>query len=341
MDATTHPLVGSWLNFGQFSFFNPHLSSTGKVLNRLIRLIVFFNAVKLGLIALVAWLGYLDLRLWLIELYLFDEEYQKFIDVGLFMMQMGIYLGYVYWAGLSKKAGELKSFRFLLIPDDPKVLSRYGQRYELAQQSTNKFIAIYSLACTIQRLIVAVYSVFVAAVITRCLYYSFYAVNLAYFLSAGLLLCACTFAAYLFLIVFSISVFILTLLSIEFLIFRLKATNTRLSRSFATADSLTARDSKGLSKQRASLLKVLRFLGEFCQQFEEINSFLDCSLSMFLVGLFIILFVIPFFLLFVENELSVRLFLSLVCTAAYTFCFSLAVCNDRLRRQVGLLIHNL
>ena len=338
MDATDHPLVGSWLNFGQFSVFNPRLSSRGKVLNRLIRLIVFFNAVKVALIALAAWFGYLDLRLWLIEMFLFDEQYQKFIDVAILMLQMGIHLGYDYWVGLSEKSAALKSFRFLVVPDDPRARSRYGRLYDLDQQSTNKFLAIYRLACTMQRLIVAVYSIFVAAVITRCLYHSFYAVSFAYFLSAGLLLWVVTIVAYLFLVVFAISVFVLVLLSTEFFIYRLRSTNTWLSKSFATADSIRQSSKRLKKQQRAALIKVLCFLGEFCQHFEEINCFLDCSISTFLVGLYCNLFVIPFFLLFVENELSIRLFFSLTCTVSYTFCFSFTICNDRLQRQVGPLL---
>ena len=343
MDLLGNPLLRNWLNFGQFEPFNPQLSarfsSKRNSLNRSIRFIVFFNVVKLAIILLAAWLGFPDLKLILIELYLLDENQQKFIDIGILIMQFGIYLGYSYWAGLDEKASALDSFRFLLTPDNPKDRSRYQQRYHLDQQSTDKFLAVYRLASTFLRLVITVYLSFIAVVIIRCLYHSFYTVCLAYFLTFGLLLSVGTFIACLFLVIFAFSRFALLLLSAEFLIYRLNAINARIFNRFIKAEPVTVGGLteivKKLRKQRASLLRVLYILNDFCRQFRAINSVLDKSISMLMVGSFICLFILPYFLMFVENEQSVRLVLIFLVMGIYVFSFSFSICNDRLRRQVG------
>ena len=338
MGLLGNPLLRNWLNFGQFEPFNPQLSarssSRRNSLNRLIRFIVFFNVVKVAIILLAAWLGFPDLKLILVEVYLLDENQQKFIDIGILIMQFGVYLGYSYWAGLDEKASALDSFRFLLIPDNKKDRSRYQQRYHLDQQSTEMFLAVYRLASTFLRLVIMAYLNFIVAVILRCLYHSFCAVCLIYALSLGLLFSVFTLIAYLLITVYWISRFVLLLLSAEFLIHRLKAINARIYNRFIKTEPVEG--PKRLPKQRANLLRVLHLLNDFCRQFKEINSVLDRSISMFMLGAFCFLFLVPFFLVFVENEQSVRLVLSFLAMVTYMFCFSFSICNDRLKRQVGV-----
>ena len=153
-----NPLLESWLNFGQFEPFNPQLSarfsSKRKALNCLIKFIVFFSVFKYAIILLAAWLGFPDLKLILIELYLFEEERQKYIGIGILIMHFGVYLGYSYWVNLDEKVSALNSFRFLLIPDNPKDRSRYQQRYQLDQRSTDKFFAFNHFTCLCLRLLI-------------------------------------------------------------------------------------------------------------------------------------------------------------------------------------------
>ena len=75
-------LLKGYLSFGNFEVFNCHIFSKRKV-NRLIKLLAFFKAFKLVVIVLAACLGYPQLKLYLIDLYLFDENKQKFVDVAI------------------------------------------------------------------------------------------------------------------------------------------------------------------------------------------------------------------------------------------------------------------
>ena len=326
-------LVDGWLNFGQFDLFNPLISPKRKLINRLIKLVLFFNVVKLIIILLAAWLGFPELKLYLIEIFLFDEEHQKLFDIAIFVILLGISRGYCYWVSLNEKTTTLKSFRFLLIPDSTKDRSRYGRNCQLDQQSTDKFLLIYRLACSFQRVLLSAYSIFAVLVIARCLYHSFFTVSLVYFLSGCLLLSATTLSSYLIMANIVASRFILAILSTVFLICRIMVINNQICNRFSRTELIPANGSK-LRKQKANLLKILNLLDEFCQQFKEINLVLDSSISLYLVGLLIFLFVLPFFLLFIQNEPSIRLFLGFLAIVTYMFCFLFSICNDRLRRQV-------
>lgn len=84
MALKSNALLASPLSFGQFDLFNPQRSPKSRtIVNRLIKTILFFNAFKLLLVVLAAWLGYGDLKLYLIEIYLFDMDDQKLLDIGI------------------------------------------------------------------------------------------------------------------------------------------------------------------------------------------------------------------------------------------------------------------
>lgn len=339
MGLTDNLFVNNFLNFGQFDLFSPQNSWKKRraSINRLIRLIAFFNAVKFIFINLAAFVGFPELKLYLIELYMFDGDYQKLVDVGLGIAFIGFYAGFTYWCTLDEKLSSLESFRFLLVPDT-KDLHRYRQRYHLNQQSIDKFVKFYRLVCLCLRLFVTGYFIFSLGTVLRCLYESFYFVSFSYFLSVGLFLGLITLVAWLLFFLFLIPKFILVLLSTEFLVLRVKALDTLIFSRFLKTKLTTISNPIKFRKQKAD--KVLRRLNDFCRQFKEINSVLDSSLSGIMLGIYICLLVIPFFLIFVEITLEMRLLVCVLIQADYLFCSSFFFCNDRLGRQVGLFVNN-
>ena len=328
----------SYLSFGNFASFNPQLSTKKRIaLNRLIKLIIFFNAFKLVFISLAEWLGHAELKLYLIEILIFHESYQKFLDVAVSIMQMGVFFEFSYWTSLAVKAGTLESFSFLMITDAKNLCPH--KRYHLDKPLTDRYLLMYRICGFLLKLFVPAYYLFVLTALLRCLYRSFEAVSLVFFLSVGLLLFVITAAAYLILTAFVISKFTLVLLSTEFLIVRLKAINILMFKRFVrTKPDLIGRPIK-LRKQKAITLKTLHLLNDFCRQFKQINSVLDSSLSMVMLMVFVIIFLLPYFLIFVQGEPGIRLSFSVLAVAAYLFCFSFSICNDRLQRQVGKLMN--
>lgn len=326
-----NPFLKNYLSFGQFHFFNTGTWSKTEriILNRLIKLVILINALKLIVIVLAAWFGFLDIKFYLIEM--FDENHQKWIDVGVSIVQVGLLSGFSYWTSLDKKIGLLESFSFLLITETNDL----RQHYHLDKQSADKFIKRYHLSCLLLKSILTLYSIFFLGVITRCYYHCLHIASLTYFLSIGLLFWMITLTGYLFLELFIMSNFILVLLSTEFLVLRIKAINTVVCDNFSKTDLADFSRAVKLRRQKANTLKVLRILNDFCQQFREINSVLDPVFSVVLIGVYFNMFILPYFLLFVNIELGIRLFSCLLAVVVYLLCFSFSLCNDRLRGQVS------
>ena len=294
MAVTSNPFLSGYLNFGQFDLFNPqsYFTSNRIFINRLMRVVVFINAFKLILIVFGAWFGHPELKLYLFEMYMFDESRQKIFDIGISILNINFYFAVSYWANLNEKTATLECFDFLLI-SELKDLDRYRQRYHLDKQSTDKFRSVYRIARLLLKLIIAVYLFFLTMTISLCLYHSFYTVSFSYFLSVGLLLWAITLTSYLFLTLYMPSKFILAFLSIEFLILRVKAIDRLICNRFIKGKLISIGKPIRLRKGKFDKLDVLQLLGDFCRQSKEISLVLDSSLSGILMGLFFTLFFMP------------------------------------------------
>ena len=334
-----NPLLRGYLSFGQFAFFKSQCFSTRKreTLNYLIKVISFFNSFKISLVFGAALFGFFDLKLYLIELFLFDENYQKLIDFGIAVAHLGFFSGFSYWINLEKKPNSLESFRFLLI-SDAKNPYRFGKRYQLDKRSTERYLVVHRVASLFLTLLTSAYFGFFVLAIFRCLYHAFYHVSLVYFLSVSLFLTVLTLVGYQLMVLYIISKFILVLLSAEFLIIRVKSINALLLRRFKEAELISV-GMLNKRRQSADIFKVLHILGDFCRQFKEVNAVLDSSISLIMLGAYAILFVIPYFLVFVEIPPIIRLLFTVLILFDYLFCFTFSFCNDRLRRQVSPFVN--
>lgn len=334
MDLTVNPLLGSYLNFGQFEAFNTRLSLNRykSVINRWIKIIIFINAFKLVIIVLSSWCGFSDMKFYLIDMYLISGDFGKFLDTGIAVVYIGLFTGFSYWTSLSeKKASLLENFSFLLILDTNDRY-RYGQRCGLDKKSTDKLLRTYRIVNRLLWLSMVCYFSFESSMIQRCFYHSFHRVDLVYFLSFGLLFWLITCAAYSAIVIYVASMFFLVIITTEYLILRLKAAHKLVSRKLILTKLASTSKPVKISEQTA--LKIQIALNGLCQQFREINSVIDSSVSLFMLGIFICVFVSPYFLIFVVT-FKIRLFLSVLMMGVYCWCNSFAFCNDRLTKQVG------
>lgn len=236
MGLTGNPFL-SFINFGQFDLFNPKPLPKRKqmALIGLIKVITFFNFLKLAAIVLAAWSGFLNLKFYLIEFYLFNENYQKFVDVAILILQIGFYSGFSFCSRLNENVSSLESFRFLLIFDPYKDridYSRFKQKkYHLDKNQIAQFLSAYRLACRLLKLLAILYSIFALATISRCLFHSFYVVSLAYFFSFCLLLWVISLISYVLLILYVLNKFLLVPICTKFLVLRLEAIDTLLRQT--------------------------------------------------------------------------------------------------------------
>lgn len=339
MKMNNRILARNFLNFGNFSVLNSQLTAKKRsLLNRLIKLVLFLNAAKLIVISLGFWLaGLPSLRMYLIEFLLFEETYQRAFDVCICILHVGVYRCFCYWSSLNSNPRALESFRFLFISDLQKSVKDlqqvYWRRYRLNRELTEKFLAAYRLFCFLSLPAIVAYGMFVFFIISRCLYHSFFTVCLTYFLSLGLFFFTLTLSSYLLLDFFAVPRFILVFLSTEFLILRASAIDQLINRLIKPQNA-SERRSKS-EKQKKRVFEALHLMNDFFRQFKQMNTVLDLSFARILLGFYSVLFFIPYFLFFAENQLAMKILLSVTVITIFSLCFSISIYNDRLKRQAS------
>lgn len=333
-------LLKSYLSFAHFDGFNgqPTMNRRKRLaINLVINLVLLLNAIKITTIVLNKWLP--DLKLYLIELFLFEERHQKVLDSGLSIVQFGLCLCVSYWNGLNRNVGVLQCFDFLFIPTGNDMFKLYKRRYNLDRKSTQKFLAICRIFYALLIPTLAVYALFLIGLISRCLYFSYKTVSLAYFLGVTPLLSALTVATYLIADVFVITKLFTLFLATEFLLLRIRAIDKlafhKLILKHKLNPPVSTRNPVRLRKQESSTLKVLRALCDFSKQFANVNSVLDASLSRIILGIYLGLLGLPYFLVFEESPLLIRLIICLIAISISLLCYTISFCNDRLQRQVS------
>ena len=322
------PLMKSYFSFGHFG--DQRRSRT--LMNWMIKLVVLVNATKLAVIALNVKVP--NLKFYLIEMYLFSEENQKLVDVGMTIIQFGLYGSFSYWSALDKNVQVLRCFDFLFISDLRAVCRYYRKRYGLDRNSIECFLAKYRLFARLLRPTLVIYGVFLLGVVLRCLVSSYYIVDSTYFLRFTPFLFSLTATTYLILDFYSITKFFLVFLSSEFLLLRIEEIDRMITNRFKRRGHFAVLDR--FKKNELKAFQVLFALDDFARQFRTINVVLDAGLSRLLLGVFIAELGLPYFLVFVENPLSVRLLIGLVATLTALLCYSPSFYNDKLKRRVGL-----
>lgn len=285
-------LLKSYLSFAHFDDFNNQSSMNRRKrlsINLTIQLILIVNTIKIAAVVANQWIP--NLKFYLLDLFLFDERHQKVLDIGLIIVQLGLYLSVSYWTRLNTKVRVLQCFDFLFVSNRDDVFKFYKRRYNLGRRSTNKFLSIYRLFYALLIPTLIVYGLFVVGLITRCLYFSYKTVSCTYFLAVVLLLYAITVTTYMVADVFVITKLFTVFLSTEFMLIRAKSIDKLVFYKFILKrkanQPVSIQNPVRLHKQEPGTFKVLRALYDFAEQFASMNSVLDASLSRIILGIYL------------------------------------------------------
>ena len=342
---SSNHLLNGYLSFAHFDGINgqPKMSRRKRlVIDLLIKLVVLVNAIKIAAIVLNQWMP--DLKLYLVELFLFDERHQKILDNGLSIVQFGLCFCISYWNGLNRNVNVLRCFDFLFIPRNATTANDtfkiYKRRYNLDRKSTQKFLTFCRIFYALLIPTLVVYALFLIGLIIRCLYFSYQTVSLTYFFTVLPLLTALTLGTYFIADIFVITKLFTLFLSTEFMLLRIRSIDRLVFRKLVlkhkTNPPVSISDPVRLRKQESSTIKVLRALSDFSKQFADVNTVLDASLSRIILGIYLGLLGLPYFLVFVESTpLLIRLIICVIAISISLLCYTISFCNDRLRRQVN------
>ena len=325
-----------WNTYLGLGYYDVKTSSLKILKNRLIvfrilEIIALFCAVKLFIIVLNVWSS--DLKLYLIDVYFFDGDEQRLLDVGI-AVQFGFFYSFIFWTNLSKNMNRLRSLNFLFIPNLKDLCDYCKENYGLNRRSTELLVEKSSSYRSLMFPTIASFQVFLTFFIFRCAYLSYFKVNLIYFLSLVIILTLVTIINHMIIIVFLITGFGITYLVIEFLVIRLKTINKILSKKFKKKVNFTRPTANSIKFKKQKNSKVLRILNDFVIQFEEINFILDSAISKMLAGIYLGFIGFPYFIIFSENLILIKLGIGIFAATFTLLCFSISFYNDSMKRQV-------
>ena len=304
------------------------------ITSRIIRLVIFICAIKMAIIASNVWV--LNIKLYLIETHILSESDQKIMDIGVAMIQTGFYFSFSYLIRLNQNIDLLRSFNFLFVLNSKDLYRYYSQNYQLDKRSVEKFVARFNLFYPFLGPILISYNGFFAFGILRCLYNSYFYVSSTYFFGVSLLLASITMLTYILMSFFFATGFMMVFLSTELAILRLKAINKKISKRFVQKAHLTSTANPiKVRKQRAGVHKIFKSLDDFFRQFNEMNSILDSLLSRVLIGLYVGFYGFPYFIIFADISIGIRLFLCFLTSLTSLLAFSISFYNDRLQKEVS------
>lgn len=172
-------LLRSFLSFAHFDGLNgqPTMNKRKRlIINLTIQFVLIVNALKIGLIVSNQRLP--NLKFYLLDLFVFEQRYQKVLDIGLAIVQTGLCLCVSNWFALNQKTEVLQCFDFLFVSNRKDALKFYTQRYNLNRRSAEKFLSIYRIFYSLLIPTLIVYGLFVIGLSSRCLYFSYKTVSL-------------------------------------------------------------------------------------------------------------------------------------------------------------------
>lgn len=303
------------------------------ITSRIIRFVILLCAIKMVIIATNSRI--LNIKFYLIETQVLSESDQKIMDIGVAVIQIGFFFSFSYLMRLNQNIELLRSFNFLFVLNSKDLYQYYSQNYGLDRRSVEKFAARFNMFYPFLGPILIAYNGFFVFCILRCLYNSYYYVGPGYF-PVALFLASITILTYVIMSFFFATGFMMVYLSAELAILRLKSINKTISKRFVQkAHLMSTADPIKVRKQRAGIQKIFESLNSFFTQFSEMNCILDSLLSQVIIGLYVGFYGFPYFIIFSEIPLGVRLFLCFLTALTSLLAFSIPLYNEQLKKEVS------
>ena len=322
-----------WMNLGYYDTRTLQIERRRLIVNRFILINLLICSIKMFIYTIFINLFSIDLRPYLIEMFIFNANDQKHADIGLSIIHFGFFLSFFFWTKLNRNAKMLMNLNFLFLFNLKETCKYFNQHYQLDKKSTQLFLSRSYFYRSFIKPLTIFYFIACIFFIFRCLYQAYCTVSLVYFLFACLFLAAITLLNYLFILAILCTNTVLVYLSVEFLIIRLKMINkTIISKFKRIVKRLKSNKPIKLNKKNLSTFKTLSTLNNFASQFKEIDYILDSIISRILIGFYIGLAVLPYFLIFSETAYYIKLLIGSLAFLSNLLCFSISIYNDNLKK---------
>ena len=245
-------------------------------------------------------------------------------------MHIGTGYAYYYWAFvLIKYLKLLQNLNYLFISN----LDELVAYYDLDRESTKKFIKKAELYRFRMKFMIVSFELFFELVIIRCCYFAFLNLENYYVYTIGLFFMVVSLFLFHIITFVSLRTFVIIFVSIEFLILRMAQIEKIIMKEFKNRKLST---SSRKAKRDQSILKIIKYLGEFANQFDRIDKINDSLISITTLGSLLASFCFLYFLIFTNDMLIVfkMLILILFITNLIVICSSISYYADHFKRKV-------
>lgn len=315
-------LLPSLLPYGRYDTKTVTKSQTRVHVNYLCAFVEFFCGLKMIVIILVPWD---QIEITLSGRAVHHKQFTS--EVFLCVVFLHFYAGfnYLYFGRLCSNPSRLKCLNMFFLPD----LNELCRRYNLESDSVERFVAKSQIYRKIMLMAIWCFEISFFLLILRCLIVSYLTIPFSYFLYLACPMGLITAFSFHLVGASFLRVFLLALLTIEFLILRAESVSRQMKLTYKTKGKCKPKFSKWiLLKRRKSTIKGLATINDIVKQFTEANRLFDnlispSSTATLLGGLIFPAFClvnIPFY-----HKLAVMFLYTL---ALINNCFIISIWND-------------
>lgn len=328
-------LLKSMMPYGHYDTRTVHRSAPRICLNYFCAFVSFFCGVKTLVIVLMPWDTETEIVLFLVELYIVNSELQKYFYLCLINIHFGTFFIYVYWGYLSFTPGRLQCLNMFFMSD----IGELCKCYDLRLTATKRFVKTAGVYRRCMQVLMFGFEFVFALFIVRCLVMAYFRIDLRLFLAVSCPMALLTYFSYHCLTVGALSMFLLFLITMDFLILRLTTVSDRIRRRFNRNGILKKSATKWVEysnrKSKPENARLLRATNEIIVQFRETNTIFDYMLAIIYINCLFGGLLFPAFL-FIPFPVYFKIFSMFMYTLAIGFfCFFLTAFNDRFIRKVG------
>ena len=220
-------LFQAMLPYGRYDTHTVHRVKKRVYLNYFCAFASFFCGVKCLLIELLPW-DQVEVAYYLIELYIVNHPLQRFLFQCVTDIHFTLFFTYLYWGYLNEHPKKMRCLDMFFMPDLKELCRRYG----LKRKSAERFVWKAKLYKHLMYGIMIPFTITFTLFVLRCHIIGYFKVDFWIFLTVSSPLAAITYFSFYSLVMSVLSIYVLCLLSMDFLILRLSTISDDILEQF-------------------------------------------------------------------------------------------------------------
>ena len=322
-------LLSTLLFPGRYDTRTVHRAKVRVYLNYFLAFSQFFLGIKLFIIILMPWES--EVLFYLIEFYLTNSSVQKVFFVAVANVHLHIGYVYLFFNWLCADPNRLHALDMFFIPD----VGELCKHYDLELGPTKKFVRRANLYRQFMLVNLAGLLTMFCVFTLRCCLVSYWTIPIDHFLFIACPMTVLTLIGYVFLGFSFLTVYLLALLTMEFLELRSSNVANQIRRRFRRTTKYSSKFNMiVLWKDRKATMKLLESVNDIVRQFEQANHIFDHTISPTVANSLFGMLIFPVFF-FLNIDIYLKIIIATLYVFVLTTCFIISIFNDTYLSKVS------